>query len=125
MTRFSKPVDTVAEGVDAIRVRLGATFTIRNNRLFLQPASAYRLLTNDERAFLRDNRAAIKGLVVDGLPAPAPAAAPTEGTVAAVTRPPVHPSILAIINGNTPEEIERRSEKATAVMMAHFQSRNY
>ena len=60
----------------------GVTVTVRNNRLWLHPASAHRQLSDDEVLTLRHHRQAIKDVVREGktyattIHEPAPATAP-------------------------------------------------
>lgn len=67
---------TPAANFAATLLARGVTMQVRNNRLTFKPASAYRNLSDDERAVLRHHRPAIKALVIAGLP-PLPTPSPT------------------------------------------------
>lgn len=92
----------------------GITVGLRGNRLWLQPASAYKQLTDEELLFLRHNREAIKLAVREGTPRraaePLKAAEPVK----------CDPEIERIVNWHTPEEVERREREATALMMSRL-----
>ena len=69
--------------MSALRAR-GVTLSVKNNRLHLDPGVTWRQLTVDETQCLAEHRAAIKRLVNEPIPPPAPRA-PTERTT---TKPP-------------------------------------
>jgi hypothetical protein len=104
---------TLAENWVATLNARGVQVRLRKNRLWLIPESAYKELTDDERATLRHNREAIKDVVRARAKNPPPPVAPTP------TEPkrPIPEHILRVINYNTPEERKRRSDEATDVML--------
>lgn len=113
----------------------GIRFEIRNphtdgsgGRLWLRPGTAYKELTDEERAVIRHRREELKQLVRDGVPVTAPtkpegassSTAPTHRPRASPTKPtpsPVPDHIRRIVDWNKPEERRRREEEATALML--------
>lgn len=111
--------------VRTLRAR-GVSVTLRNNRLWLQPAIAHSQLSDDELLFLRHHRAAIKAVVSggdfseadEGHPratisaradlTPAPPPAPSERA---------SPEIWRIVHSNTPEAKAERDAYATRQML--------
>lgn len=91
----------------------GITVALRGNRLWLQPASAYKQLTDEELLFLRHNREVIKLAVREGTNHHVEHAAETAKPVAAA----MSPEIARLVNWHTPEEVERRQAEATSVML--------
>jgi hypothetical protein len=111
----------IAEGwVNKLRAR-GVTVAVRNNRLWLCPASAYQSLSDDEILTLRHHRGAIKAIAA-GLPStpsapsvhgpspsPAPAPAPSErlSTYSGA-------EIITLADWKVREEIIKRQKEAGA-----------
>lgn len=61
--------------VVSLRAR-GITFAVRNNRLWLLPAAAYKTLTDAERATMRARRDELKRIARGDLPVPVAAPSP-------------------------------------------------
>jgi len=55
------PTDSVADFVQELR-RRGLTFMLRNNRLSLWPQKAWKMLTDEERDFIRRHREELKAV---------------------------------------------------------------
>lgn len=111
----------------------GITLTIRNGRLWVQPGRAYQHdLTDDERAFYRDHRDALKRLVAAGTLPEAADPTPTRPTT---PEPPEvfcrhgcgsltdcarlkleRPSTWRALHYADPQEVARRSREATDEM---------
>jgi hypothetical protein len=68
---IGEPMTPAAKFAASLLAR-GVTMQVRNNRLTFKPASAYRNLSDEERAVLRHHRPAIKAQVMAGLPLTAP-----------------------------------------------------
>ena len=77
---------TPEQFVSALRAR-GVTLSVKNNRLRLDPGVTWRKLTESEAQCLAEHRAAIKRLVNEPIPPPAPRA-PTEPTTEPATPKP-------------------------------------
>jgi len=75
-----------ADFVAALTAR-GVTLKVRNNRLWLLPASAHGELSDAELLVLRHHREEIKRLVIAGLPTPTPASADTAKPATAPPEP--------------------------------------
>jgi hypothetical protein len=107
--------------VRTLRLR-GVTLRVRNNRLWLQPAHAYRVLTDDELLTLRHHRDEIKAIVQFGFVAPEPTHEPEAPApeLEPVSIPPPEPAvpehIRRILDWHSPAEHARRTEEATDVM---------
>ncbi len=138
MTDNTSVITSWLEGLAA----RGVSVKLRNGRLWLQPARAYRELTDDELLVLRHHRAAIKQVVREGWRAatshqteaatidPEPAMVVEQGEPQVEPchhcgQPPAACAALAqnnlavwrALHGNDPREVERRSREATAVML--------
>lgn len=61
-----EPSERAASWLQALASR-GVTVTVRNNRLWLHPASAHRALSDDEVLTLRHHRQAIKDAIKNGV----------------------------------------------------------
>jgi hypothetical protein len=108
--------------IQELRAR-GVTLTLRNNRLWLHPASAYKNLTDEELITLRHHRQEIKDCIAFGVsPAPLPSEPapldpqPEKPQPVWAPQPEIPEHIARIINWNKPEERKRRDAEATAVM---------
>ena len=123
--------DIALSWVQTLQAR-GVGLRLRNNRLELRPAHAYKELSDQELLTLRHHRGDIKRVVRDGhfeaLPSPPPPTpppapepepcehcyrSPTECADLRTTRP----DIWSVLHARHPEEDERRRREATAVMM--------
>ena len=115
----------------------GVTVTVRNNRLWLHPASAHAALSDDEVLTLRHCRQEIKAIVKAGLavriadkpaqpaslegadltPVPAPQPCPYCGLAPCVG---ADHSAYSALHHADPEEVKKRDERATKEMMQQF-----
>ncbi len=120
--------DTATLWLEGLAAR-GVSVTVRNNRLCLHPARAYKDLTDDEVLALRHHRAAIKDVVNAGtrFDVVQPVAPAAERTTPApkpcqwCRRAPCigrEHHAFAVLHALDPEEQKRRDAEATAVMMA-------
>ncbi len=118
--------------VMALRAR-GVTLKIRNGRLWLLPARAYKELTDEERATLRHHRDEIKAVVasgvVDAVPVPPPPPPPPQlprdqwaavGVVLGRNGCPTHAlgdeHARKILTGEIQYDVALRDERATREM---------
>jgi hypothetical protein len=116
-----EPSERATSWLEGLAAR-GVTVTVRNNRLWLHPASAHRSLTDDEVLTLRHHRSEIKALVREGRTY---ATTTVEPTAAAPVQPPApcdfcyqspcigreHPA-FATLHALDPQEVTRRSQDA-------------
>jgi hypothetical protein len=111
------PENTATAWLRALKAR-GVNATLRNNRLWLHPASAYGALSDDELLTLRHHRQEIKDLIRSGVdPAPRDEHAPESQPEPPQPEPPPMPEhIRRIVEWNSPEEEARRDAEATEVM---------
>ena len=79
---------TPEQFVKALRAR-GVTLSVRNNRLQLHPGVTWRKLTPDEAQCVSDHRGAIKQLVNEPVPPPAPRAT-NQSDSEPTSEPPPH-----------------------------------
>jgi hypothetical protein len=108
----------------------GVAVSIRNGRLWLQPASAYHALSDDEVLVLRHHRQAIKDAIKAGVsldvarvtPTEKPTPAPEPPCAYCGQAPCIGPEHYAYqtLHANDPVEVARRDKEATRVMMAQI-----
>lgn len=107
--------DKARAWVQALQAR-GVRLTVRNGRLSLHPASAYKQQSDEELLTLRHCRSEIKALVASGVYVPPPAATPAPRVEAPVLCPycegrtcigPEHPAYRTL-HFTDPVEIARR-----------------
>src|SRR5687768_16058975 len=116
---MSEETDRAAQWLQALHSR-GVTVAIRNGRLALTPADAYRSLTDDEIVLLRHHRSAIKTLIASGYQCeptiPAPIPTPEAPAIHVAPEPAVdpdavlrakHPVLWRILHHDDPTEVER------------------
>jgi hypothetical protein len=131
VARAPEAAERVTSWLQALAVR-GVTVTVRNNRIWLHPSSAYRALTDAEVITLRHHRQAIKDAVKAGISLDVVPAAPTVETVTPTPEPPCQwcgksptdcatlrderPDVFDVIHGPSPEVTAKKDATASAVM---------